>query len=171
MVTFEQLAERYLAGDLNDQNLKLVTYHVYKTEGAPTAYGFAREWDEKVGVEPYNKIMSFIAEFIEADKAPKVNEKAVLESELMRANLAREKALKQAEQEALAHNLQSSRGIDLPKNLTVEKPAKLFVEKETPGFKHVGGELLKPSFFENKTALLLIALVVIVAGFLMIKKD
>lgn len=169
-MTTEELAERYKAGETD---LKKETFHVYKTEGAATAYDFARWFDENVGSGPYNKIMGYIAEFIEADKAPKVNQKAVLESELTRANMAREKALKQAEQDALAYNLQMSRGVELPPKLTEEKRAPLFVEKESPAFKPKAGEegYKAPAMFENKTALLIIALVVVLAGFLMIRKD
>lgn len=174
-MTTEELAERYKAGQTD---LKKETFHVYKTEGAATAYDFARWFDENVGSGPYNAIMGYIAEFIESDKAPKVNQKAILESELTRANMAREKALKQAEQDALAYNLQTSRGVELPQRLAVEKQAPLFVEKQSPAFRGEKGldpqwreKGLKSNVFENKTALLIIALVVVLAGFLMIRKD
>jgi hypothetical protein len=172
-MTTEELAERYKAGQTD---LKKETFHIYKTEGAATAYDFARWFDENVGSGAYNSIMKYIADFIEADKAPQINQKAVLAGELTRANLAREKALKQAEQDELAFNLQNSRGVQLPRNLTVEERVPLFTEKTTgpmtglpPEFREPDRNLIKKA--KDNNMLLIIALVVVVAGFLLMKKD
>jgi transcription initiation factor IIF auxiliary subunit len=167
-MTIEQIFERYQAGQTDLRN---ETNFLIQSEGIDKAYEFARTFDEMYGDKPYKIILAHIENFIEQQNSMKVNQKAVLESEQYKANLKRERAIKQAMEEEMAQNLQKNKSL-VSNNLPTETKQPLFVEK---GFE-LRGE--RPDFIlnqdrtnqDNKKMLVYVVIAVIILGYLLSKK-
>jgi hypothetical protein len=168
-MTIEQIFERYQAGQTDLRN---ETNFLIQSEGIDKAYEFARTFDEMYGDKPYKIILSHIENFIEQQNSMKVNQKAVLESEQYKANLKRERAIKQAIQEEMAQNLQKNKSL-VSNNLPTETKQPLFVEKgfELRGERpETGLNPNRPNQPEQKNMLVYVVIAVIILGYLLSKK-
>jgi hypothetical protein len=166
-MTIEQIFERYQAGQTDLRN---ETNFLIQSEGIDKAYEFARTFDEMYGDKPYKVILAHIENFIEQQNSMKVNQKAVLESEQYKANLKRERAIKQAMQEEMAQNLQKNKSL-VSNNQPIETKQPLFVEKSLRGLNpETGLNPNRPNQPDQKNMIVYVVIAVIILGYLLSKK-
>jgi trans-aconitate methyltransferase len=162
-MTFEELVDRYLAGETNLYNETAFLFND-PMQGESAVHSFARELDEKVGAAPYNLVMQHLATLKEKAKGPQFNEKAAADSELYKQSIQRGKVLDMAKNEAIAENVTNTAAMPM-RPVALDNKAKLFpdnvkdqIREEMP---MVGGNYMPKFWQENKTPLIVAALVLL----------